>query len=398
MVQSRIKQIMSKVVSGTPASQIIRTLSQHGGMTAAQIARHTGLARSTISTAVSELKDSHVVVEIEQTATGSVGRPGMMLTLNPQAGTCVGIHLGYDDVRVVLADISHSFIAEQSIILGVDYAPRDVIAVVNKTVASFYKSNGLSSENLMGVGVSVSGPVRTDGVLLRGGILPRWAGENISTLFGQMFKRPVIADNESNCAAVAESKWGAARGEPNFVLFKMDVGVGGAIVANGVVLRGVAGGAGEFGHVSINPEGELCRCGNRGCLELYASFVKPLEQLSRVHKRAITMDQAINLAESGDPGALRMITDVGEYGGRGLAMIGTILNPPLILVGGRMALAGEMLLAPMRGAYHRHTLLKVMDMRDANATQIRIGKFTENDSLLGAVGLVLDSQHAVAFQ
>ena len=74
MVQSRIKQIMSKVVSGTPASQIIRTLSQHGGMTAAQIARHTGLARSTISTAVSELKDSHVVVEIEQTATGSVGR------------------------------------------------------------------------------------------------------------------------------------------------------------------------------------------------------------------------------------------------------------------------------------------------------------------------------------
>ena len=397
-MQSRIKHIMATVASGTPASLIIRTLSQHGGMTAAQIARHTGLARSTISTAVSELKDSHVVVEIEQTATGSVGRPGMTLTLNPQAGTCVGIHLGYDDVRVVLADISHSFIAEQSITLGVDYAPREVISVVRKTVASFYKSNGLSSENLMGVGVSVSGPVRTDGVLLRGGILPRWAGENISTLFGNVFKRTVIADNESNCAAVAESKWGAARGEPNFVLFKMDVGVGGAIFSNGAVMRGVAGGAGEFGHVSINPEGELCRCGNRGCLELYASFVKPLEQLSRVHKRAIIMDQAINLAETGDPGALRMITDVGEYGGRGLAMIGTILNPPLILVGGRMALAGEMLLAPMRNAYHRHTLLKVMDMRDANATQIRIGKFTENDSLLGAVGLVLDSQHAVAFQ
>jgi predicted NBD/HSP70 family sugar kinase len=120
--------------------------------------------------------------------------------------------------------------------------------------------------------------------------------------------------------------------------------------------------------------------------------------LSRVHKRSVTMDRAITLAESGDPGALRMITDVGEYGGRGLAMIGTMLNPPLILVGGRMALAGEMLLAPMRHAYHRHTLLKVMDIRDAAATQIRIGKFTENDSLLGAVGLVLDSQHAVAFQ
>ena len=144
-------------------------------------------------------------------------------------------------------------------------------------------------------------------------------------------------------------------------MFKMDVGVGGAIVSNGAVITGVSGGAGEFGHVSINPEGELCRCGNRGCLELYASFVKPMEQLSRVHRKPMTMEDAIALAETGDAGALRMIADVAEYGGRGLAMIGTIINPPLFVIGGRLALAGELLLAPMRKSYERHTLIKPHD-------------------------------------
>ncbi len=398
MAQSRIKQIVSAMAAGTPASQIIRALSQHGGMSAAQLARHTGLARSTISHAVAELRGSRVIVEVEQATEerAGAGRPGTLLTLNPAAGTCVGIHLGYDDIQFVVADISHSFIDEHKVALGVDYEPADAIAPMKKAFDQFYKANGLAAKSLLGVGISVSGPVRSDGVLMRGGILPKWAGTNIRQLFAPIFNRPVQVDNESNCAAIAEMKWGAAKGHSDFVLFKMDVGIGGAVVSNGTVLRGIAGGAGEFGHVSINAEGELCRCGNRGCLELYASFAKPLEQLARVHKKCITMDDAILLAEAGDPGALRMITDVADYGGRGLAMVGTILNPPLILIGGRMALAGDLLLAPMTAAFNRHTLLKPTDSRAGGSTQIKVGKFTENDSLLGAVGLVLDHELARA--
>jgi predicted NBD/HSP70 family sugar kinase len=396
MAHHRIRKILNSADPGTPTSQIIRALSQKGGMTAAQIARHTGLARSTISTAVTDLKGSRVVVETEQDVSGknAAGRPGMLLTLNPQAGTCIGIHLGYDEIQIVVADISHSFIAEQKVTLGVDYTPNEVIAPLKKAFNMFYKENGLAVASLLGVGVSVSGPVRPDGVLQRGGILPKWAGTDIRELFSKVFNTPVLVNNESNCAAIAEMKWGAARGHSDFVIFKMDVGVGGAIVSNGAIVNGIAGGGGEFGHVSINPEGELCRCGNRGCLELYASFVKPLEQLSRVHKKQMTMDDAIALAETGDAGALRMINDVGEYGGRGLAMVGTMLNPPLIIIGGRMALAGDLLLIPMQNAFQRHTLIKHTDTSSAARTDIRIGKFTDNDSLLGAVGLVLDNQLA----
>jgi predicted NBD/HSP70 family sugar kinase len=389
---SRIKQIIANMSAGSPASQIIRALTQHGGMTAAQIARHTGLARSTISTAVNELKFGQVVVEIERIADirSGAGRPGIILTLNPQAGTCIGIHLGYDEVRFAVADLGHSFIAERDVVVGIDYEPADVLRALRSIVDAVYREQGLSQTSLVGLGVSVSGPVRPDGVLQRGGILPKWAGINIRDLFAPVFDKPVVVDNESNCAAIAEMKWGAARGESDFVLFKMDVGVGGAIVSNGALVKGRAGGAGEFGHVSINPEGDLCRCGNRGCLELYASFVKPLDQLSRVNKRPMTIADSITLAEAGDAGALRMIADVGSFGGRGLAMIGTMINPPLILIGGRLALADQLLLQPMRQAYERHALLRSAEL-DANShTVIRVGKFPERDSLLGAVGLVLD--------
>jgi predicted NBD/HSP70 family sugar kinase len=141
--------------------------------------------------------------------------------------------------------------------------------------------------------------------------------------------------------------------------------------------------------MSIDPGGDLCRCGNRGCLELYASFNRPLEQIARVVRRPVTMDEVIAMAEQGDVRALRMIEDCAEFAGRGIGIIGSIINPPLIVVGGRMALAGDILLAPLITSYERHALIKSRDVPPHLQTRIVIGKHTENDSLLGAVGLVL---------
>jgi predicted NBD/HSP70 family sugar kinase len=395
MALPRIRRAMATIEVGTVAAQVVDTLSRNGGMSAAQIARLTGLARSTVSAAVNQLKQSQVVVEVERMSMEGAGRPGTLLALNPQAGTCVGVNLRDCEIQFVVADMSHSFIAERRFAVNLDYEPEKALNIVKDAFEGFYKANGLSRRSLLGAGIAVPGPISRDGVLQRGGILPKWAGLNIKTLFSPVFDAPVLAENESNCAALAELKWGAARGVSDFVIFKMDVGVGGAIVNNGAVITGVSGGAGEFGHVSINPDGDLCRCGNRGCLELYASFVKPIDQLSRVHRKPITIESAIALAEEGDAGAMRMIADVAEYGGRGLAMVGTIINPPLVIVGGRLALAGEMLLAPMRKTYERHTLIKP---HDGIPTSIIVGKFTENDSLLGAVGLVLDSHQTLVSQ
>jgi predicted NBD/HSP70 family sugar kinase len=394
MSPSRLSQILAAQHAGTPGNRIVRAMSERGALSAAEIARATGLARSTISTALSELKESGIVIEAadqNDTAKG-VGRPAITLKLNPEAGTCVGVHLSLDSIQLVLADVSHSVIAEKSINLGVDYPVAAVSAAIKTAVARLYEENGLPLSRLLGLGVSVSGPVGPDGVIRHSSIVPSWTGTNVPRVFGELFRCPVFADNESNCAAVAEMMWGAAQGERDFVLFKIDLGVGGAIVHGGEVIRGIAGGAGEFGHISVEPNGDLCRCGNRGCLEIYASFNRPLAQMERTHGKRMTMDDVILLAENGDTGAQRLIADTGEVAGRGLAIIGTIINPPLIIIGGRLALAGNMLIDPLRRVFEKHTHLKPGRKSASGATRIAVGDFTGNDSLLGAVGMVLRSQ------
>ncbi len=395
MSDSRLRQLLTDQHSGSPGSRIVRVIGTRGALSAAEIARVTGLARSTVSTALMELRKSGIVVEGPggdgEEARG-VGRPATRLSLNPLAGTCIGIHLSLTGVRVVLADVSHSVIAEQIIELGADYAPAQAVRALKEAITRLYRDNGLPASGLIGAGVSVSAPVRPDGAILRSSILPEWTGTDVRELLAPILKRPVHVDNESNCAAVAEMMWGGAVGFEDFVLFKIDLGIGGAIVSGGRIVTGIAGGAGEFGHIAMEPNGDLCRCGNRGCLELYASFVRPLEQLSRLHGREMSMDDAILLAEQGDVGALRLIGDTADMAGRGLALIGTLINPPLILIGGRMALAGEILLAPLQRSFERHTLIKASQVPLSARTQIKIGKLTENDSLLGAVGLVLRSQ------
>ncbi|MCB1369381.1 MAG: ROK family transcriptional regulator [Rhodobacteraceae bacterium] len=394
MSDDRLKSILDDRDSGAPISRIVRAMSEWGALSGAEIARRTGLARSTVSVALSKLRESGIVVELPEQAEASkgVGRPATPLALNPEAGTCVGVHLALDELRIAVADVAHSVIDEQSVPLGRDYAPEAAAEAARSAIASVYAAHGLRPSGLLGVGISVSGPLRPDGRVIRASILPRWAGVNVRDVFGPVLERPVFAANESNCAAIAEMTWGAAAGEDDFVLFKIDVGLGGAIVRDGTVLTGIAGGAGEFGHVSIDPQGPLCRCGNRGCLELYAGFSRPLDELARIHGRPLGMDDTILLAEQGDAVALRLIEDTGEIAGRGLAMIGNILNPPLILVTGRMAVAGDLLLAPLVRAYEKHILIKSPDLPATLRTRIKLGHFTENDALLGAVGLVLKGQ------
>ena len=393
MHRMKLKSLLDERELGTPTGRIVRALSERGGLSATQLANLTGLAKSTVSMTLGELRKSGMVVESaapEAARSNGVGRPATMLTLNPEAGTCVGVLIGLGYIQLIVADVSHAIIASKEATLDHDYSPEKAVDVVRALMEESYAEHSLSPAGLLGVGIAIAGPVNPiDGRVQRASVVPTWAGIDLRTLFGPALQRPIFADNESNCAALAEMMWGVAVGHEDFVLFKIGVGVGGAIVIDGRVRTGIAGGAGEFGHMTIDPEGELCRCGNRGCLELHASFKHNLDVAGRRFRRALSMDEVILLAEQGDVGCRRLIEDTATAAGRGLGMIGTVLNPPLIVIGGRMALAGEMLLEPLRASYDRHTLVKHGDVPAEARTEIVRGRFTENDSCLGAVGLVL---------
>jgi predicted NBD/HSP70 family sugar kinase len=387
---NELESLFSGGDASTPEGRVVRVLSERGAVSAAEIARATGLARSTISMALAELRRARVIVAAAA-AEGArgLGRPASAFALNPQAGTCLGLHLGRETMRLVIADVSHSVIFERTIPLGLDYSPVLAATQARQAVHAAYREIGRSQRSLLGVGIAVSGPVAPNGVVQRASIVPTWAGVDLRALFEPALERTIFADNESNCAAIAEMTWGAAMGFEDFVLFKIDIGVGGAIVHRGRVLTGVAGAGGEFGHMTIDPNGGLCRCGNRGCLELTASFNPALDVASRLHRRALSIADLVALARTGDVGAARLIADTAEAAGRGLGMVGAILNPGLIIVGGGGALAGPLLMDPLVAAYERHTLIKRADVPEAQRVKITVGRFTENDSLLGAVALVL---------
>lgn len=387
MINDGLRGLLNERQIDSPVARVVRALSGHGAVSAAQIARTTGLARSTVSTILGDLKRSSLVVEVETRSPG-IGRPALAHSLNPEAGTCLGVLLGRSEVRIVLADVAHNVIADVAIPLERDYRPEKATRTVKQTIDNIYKEHSLPFSGLLGVGFAVSGPIAANGRIMRGSLLPGWYGVDLRSTFEPVLQKPIFADNESNCAALAEMMWGAATGTDDFVLFKLDLSIGGAIVANGKVLTGVAGTAGEFGHMVLDPQGDLCSCGNRGCLELYCSGTTVLSVAERRMARTITMADFVKAAQAGDIGFQRLLEDAGEAAGRGLAAVGTIINPGLFVISGGLAAAGEILLAPMRSSYAKYTLVKPGDV-EGSAPQFVTGRFLDNDNCMGAVGLVL---------
>jgi predicted NBD/HSP70 family sugar kinase len=385
-----LKSLLAGGGQDTPTGRIVRMLTERGAMSAAQLSRLTGLAKSTVSTALAELRRTDMVVEVGSESAGSVGRPATALTLNPKAGTCIGMLIGQTEIQVIVADVSHTVLFDRIVAMEGGYSTETALASIRQLVSEAYEEQWQSPEGLLGVGVAVGAPLNPlTGRMLRAGGMPDWAGIDVQELLGPLFEGvPIFCDNESNCSAIAEMTWGAAQGFDDFIVYTLDLGVGGAIVSGGRVLRGIAGGAGEFGHVVIDPNGPPCRCGNHGCLEVYASFRGPLAEAEAHFGRTLRMPDVVALAMAGDPFCRALVERAGEAGGHGLGIIGSVFNPPLVVVSGRLALTGDMLMEPLARSYERYTLVKQDDVPDAARTLLRPSTFSDG-ACLGAVGLVL---------
>lgn len=380
----------------TPEGQIVGTLRERGAASAAEIGRLTGLAKSTVSTLVAQLKESGVIVDAGRQSPprgNGRGRPATALMLNPAVGTCVGVFLGPTFVELAIADVSHAILDRRGTSLPTDYSVKRGVEAVQQLLTDAYDETGLPQDRLLGAGIAFPGPVDPHtGCVLRSSLVPTWAGTDIRQVFGNIFNVPIFADNESNCAAIAEMTWGAAQNEADFLYVKLDVGVGGAVVVNHSIVRGAAGGAGEIGHMSIQRDGPLCRCGNRGCFELYAGWDAIIAPAKSLLGEEVTFMDIVTKAENGDPGCQRLLSEAAETAGRGLAAAGAVLNPPLIVLGGRQILAGQKFIDTVAASYEHHAQVKNAAVPVGSQTRFVAGGFTNNtDAVLGAIGLVLRS-------
>jgi predicted NBD/HSP70 family sugar kinase len=366
---------------------VFRELTTLGVTSRAEIARRTGLSASTVSAIVAELQREGLVSE--QDGVGGPGprggRPASGIALHRRAGVAVGVDFGKRHLAVAVCDLSHRVLAETWQEIDEDY-PADLgLELADTLIRSALDKAGASSESAIGVGIGLPGPVHAiSGTLGSSTILPGWSGVRLGDV-ERHFELPVYIDNDANLGARAESIWGAGRGADPLVYLKVATGIGSGLIAKGGVLTGAGGTAGEIGHISVAEEGDICRCGSRGCLETVASVHAVARMIERALGETLEIEEVIQRARDGDLACARALADAGRYIGVATATLCNLFNPQLIAVGGSLGAAGDLLLNPMRESLELRAMTSAA--QDVRIVQAELGERAE---LLGALALVLD--------
>lgn len=334
--------------------RVVRAVRMAGSLTQAEIARATGLSAATVSNIVRELKDGGTV---DVTPTSAGGRRARSVSLSGDAGIVIGVDFGHTHLRVAVGNLAHQVLAEEAEPLDVDASAAEGFDRAEQLVKRLILATGIGPDKVIGVGLGVPGPIDvSSGTLGSTSILPGWSGINPAEELSGRLGVPVHVDNDANLGALGELVWGSGRGVKDLAYIKVASGVGAGLVIDGRVYRGPGGTAGEIGHITLDESGPVCRCGNRGCLETFtaARYVLPL--LRPGHGPDLTMERVVQLAREGDPGCRRVIADVGRHIGSGIANLCNLLNPSRVVLGGDLAEAGELVLAPIRDSVSRYAI------------------------------------------
>ncbi len=308
----------------------------------------------------------------------------------------IGIDVGGTNVKIALVDengnIAYSNTVPTHAEMGLNYTIENIKQAIRDLITES------RVENLEGIGFDFPGQIDyKNGIVKLAPNIPGWVDIPIAKIIEDEFHVPVKIDNDVHCAALGELKYGAGKGCENFICMTIGTGIGSGIVLDGKLIRGATNVAGELGHIKLEMhDGELCGCGDYGCLEAYASgpsIVKMAQDYIMGGKSTKYKEMAAGgeitpyivseAAKQGDPVAQRIFTKTGEYIGFGLVSVINLLNPEKVIIGGGVAGAGDILFDPIR------KVIKERAMKVAgSAVEIVPAKLGNNAGVIGASLLV----------
>jgi glucokinase-like ROK family protein len=375
--------------------RVIDALRGRGTASRAELARATGLSRSTVSSIVSDLIHSGLLTE-QAEATGvaygeSGGRPPVLLSLNPSAGLALGVDFGHSHLRVAVSDLSHEVLAESWRELDVDHSAEEGLDGAANLVDKVLKEAKVDRNGVIGVGMGLPGPInRETGAVGSSSILPGWVGVNAAMEMERRLGLPVSVENDANLGALAEFVWGSGRGHSDVVYIKLSSGVGAGLLFSGRLHEGAGGTAGEIGHIPAQNGTAICRCGSRGCLETVASARAIAEQLGVSRGEQVTSRDLLELIAEGDAAASRLIGEAGREIGVALASLCNLINPSCVIIGGDLSAAGPLITEPVLESIRRYAIASAADQMTVVA-----GVLGDRAELLGALALVLHATEGV---
>ncbi|MBC7248880.1 MAG: ROK family transcriptional regulator [Anaerolineae bacterium] len=378
---------------------VLSLIHRQGLISRADIAKQTNLSRSTVSNIVAELLAVNLVQE-SGTGQSQGGRRPILIEFNYQAGYVVGIELGATHILIVVTDLKPQIIVKLEHNFDLTAGPEIGLSRVAEFTRQALSQAGVSLDQVVGMGLGVPGPVRRDmGAVAFPPIMPGWHAFPLRSRLEEELGVMIYLDNDANLGALGEWAHGAGRGVENLAYVKVGTGIGCGLLIEGKIYRGQSGSAGEIGHITIDENGPPCRCGNYGCLESMAagpaiahraqlairagqetllSQVKPVEE--------ITAADVSRAASHGDPLSLQLFHEAGRYIGVALAGLINLFNPRLVIIGGGVAQAGDILLEPIRRSVQSHGLRIAVE--SCRIVQAQLGR---EATALGAVTLVLEN-------
>ena len=337
-------------------SDIFELLRDGRPRTRAQLARSTGLARSTIAARVDELiRLGMVAPHGDGISTG--GRPPSLFALNPAARLVVGVDVGATHVTAILSDLFGRQLQQLDEAIDIAEGPRVVLDWVAGAVASMLAQQDRPVSALGAIGMGLPGPVEfSTGRPNNPPIMPGWDGYDVPGYLRQQHDVPVLIDNDVNIMALGEQREHLADVE-DVVFIKVATGIGAGIISGGVLQRGAQGTAGDLGHVHVaGAEQAPCRCGNFGCLEAVASGPALAARLRGDGRETSSALDVVELVRAGDQAAIHRVREAGRHIGEVTATMVNLINPSVLVIGGLMAHAGEYLIAGIREVVYQRSL------------------------------------------
>jgi len=368
--------------------RLLDLLREHGEISRADLARLTDLSSTTVSSLIAELSRDGMVAEVGHDGgrrTGRTGRPGRLVQLVGGRGLVVGLDIGRELVRVAVCDLSGTVVAEQSRAFDVD--PAESLTLIADFVNEVIDGAGVGRERISRLVAAVPGVIETATGFVSSVWVPSWQQQAPGPVLAEVTGLETIVENDADLCALGERGFGASIGLTDVLHVVVSSGIGIGLLLAGRLYRGNSGGAGELGHVQVADLGDLCLCGNRGCLETLASLEAVLTALRVVRPDVRTSADLAELVREGDRAAIRVVTDAGAVIGKEVAALCNVLAPQAVVVGGELAGGGTYLADAVRDAVDRYT-----KPRTASRIAVLPAQLGSRASLLGAVALAMEAE------
>lgn len=395
----RTKGSNSKSTKELNRALILKLISTKSPISRIELSKITQLSKMSVTNIVSELMEKELVVETkdllnDSSQVNSAGRTPVMLKTNPAILKSIGVYISRDQCEAALIDINGRILHSTSTPFASMESSDSFINKITSQIDKVLTDSQQTIQDIRGIGVASIGPLD----ILRGTIHEpiNFHGLEAIPLADRLVSNygcPIFINNDMNASALAEKYYGVAKDSHNFVYVGVTNGIGAGIITNSRLFVGHRGYSGEFGHTSINMDGPLCPCGNKGCLEMYAKIPEIIKQFNEALslgmtsslKDEVTWPAIVEHAKKGDELCLKLIHRLAEYVSVGLVNLANIFDPETIVLGHDIALASDLMLPFLNEDVNR----RIFSTKHVTIL-IQMSQFVDQAPLIGSAALIFD--------